>query len=112
MSVASHDILPAKAAQKKSGLPWYIRDLYIYLLTFAGLTVIYVGLRSYQGEFGLLTGLDSSEPEFKTYWMRLLYIELGVLALVFPALWGYLGSPVTAIWMQSRRKKKYVVISR
>ena len=36
MSVASHDILPAKAAHKKSGLPWYIRDLYIYLLTFAG----------------------------------------------------------------------------
>jgi hypothetical protein len=33
MSVASHDILPAKAAHKKSGLPWYIRDLYIYLLT-------------------------------------------------------------------------------
>ncbi|MGH6834095.1 MAG: bacterial ammonia monooxygenase, subunit AmoC [Methylocella sp.] len=90
MSVASHDILPAKAAHKKSGLPWYIRDLYKYLLTFAGLTVIYVGLRLYQGEFGIATGLDSTEPEFKTYWMRLLYIELGALALVFPALWGYL----------------------
>ncbi len=67
MAVASHDILPAEAAHKKSGLPWYIRDLYKYLLTFAGLTVIYVGLRLYQGEFGILTGLDSTEPEFKTY---------------------------------------------
>ena len=58
--------------------------------TFAGLTAIYVGFRLYQGAFGLSAGLDSSEPAFATHWMRLLYLELAVLVIVFPALWGYL----------------------
>jgi methane/ammonia monooxygenase subunit C len=71
-------------------LPWYIRDLYLYLLTFAGMTAISVGFRLYQGAFGISAGLDSSEPAFDTYWMRLLYVEAVVLAVVFPTLWGYL----------------------
>ena len=90
MSVTSHEIQPAAAAHASFGPPWYFRELYKYLATFAGLTVIYVGFRLYQGVFGVSTGLDSSEPAFATHWMRLLYIELAVLAVVFPALWGYL----------------------
>jgi methane/ammonia monooxygenase subunit C len=90
MAVTSPDILPIAKGQQKTSLPWYIRDLHKYLATFAGLAVIYVGLRLYQGVYGVLAGLDSTEPAFQTHWMRLFYIELGVLALVFPALWGYL----------------------
>ncbi len=90
MSVTSQEIQPAAAAHVSFGPPWYLRELYKYLATFAGLTVIYVGLRLYQGAFGVTTGLDSSEPAFATHWMRLLYMELAVLAVVFPALWGYL----------------------
>ena len=71
-------------------LPWYLKDLYKYLLTFAGMSVIYVGFRLYQGAFGLSAGLDSSEPAFDAYWMRLLYVEAVFLAVVFPTLWGYL----------------------
>jgi methane/ammonia monooxygenase subunit C len=70
--------------------PWYLRDLYKYLLTFAGMTVIYVGFRLYQGAFGLSAGLDSTEPAFDAYWMRLLYVEAVFLAIIFPTLWGYL----------------------
>ncbi len=90
MSVTSHEIQPASAAHVRFGPPWYLRELYKYLATFAGLTVMYVGFRPYQGAFGVSAGLDSSEPAFATHWMRLLYIELAVLAAVFPALWGYL----------------------
>jgi len=90
MAVTSPDILPIPTGQQKTSLPWYIRDLHKYLATFAGLAVIYVGLRLYQGAYGVLAGLDSTEPAFETHWMRLFHIELGVLALVFPALWGYL----------------------
>ncbi len=90
MAVTTSGHLPAQAEHEQSKLPWYIRDLHKYLLTFAGLTVMYVGLRLYQGAFGVLAGLDSTEPAFQTHWMRLFHIELGILALVFPALWGYL----------------------
>jgi methane/ammonia monooxygenase subunit C len=90
MSVTSHEIQPAAVAHARSGPPWYIRELYKYLATFAGLTVMYVGFRLYQGAYGVSAGLDSSEPAFDTHWMRLLYIELGVLIVVFPTLWGYL----------------------
>ena len=90
MAVTTSGHLPAQAEHEQSKLPWYIRDLHKYLLTFAGLTVMYVGLRLYQGAYGVLAGLDSTEPAFQTHWMRLFHIELGILALVFPALWGYL----------------------
>jgi len=87
---ATPQAISPKSAHGAFLLPWYLRDLYKYLLTFAGLTVIYVGLRLYQGAFGVVAGLDSSEPAFEAHWMRLLYIEFTVLAVVFPALWGYL----------------------
>ncbi len=90
MAYSPSDYLPAKAGTGKLKIPWYLRDVQKYLLTFVGLTVVYIGLRLYQGAYGVLTGLDSTEPAFQTYWMRLFYIELSVLAVVFPALWGYL----------------------
>ena len=66
MAVTTSGHLPAQAEHEQSKLPWYIRDLHKYLLTFAGLTVMYVGLRLYQGAFGVLAGLDSTEPAFQT----------------------------------------------
>lgn len=90
MAVTTSGHLPAQAEHGQSQLPWYIRDLYKYLLAFAGLTAIYIGLRLYQGAYGVLAGLDSTEPAFQTYWMRLFHVELIFLALVYPALWGYL----------------------
>lgn len=90
MATTSPEIVPVIKGQQKTSLPWYIRDLHKYLATFAGLAVIYISLRLYQGAYGVLAGLDSTEPAFQTHWMRLFHIELGVLALVFPALWSYL----------------------
>jgi hypothetical protein len=37
--------------ENKNAAPWYIKDLPMYLKGFAILTVIYVGLRLYQGAF-------------------------------------------------------------
>ena len=69
-------------AQKSELLPWYLRDLYKYLGAFGVLTIVYVGLRLYQGAYGISAGLDSTDPNFELYWMRLLYIELTVVAVV------------------------------
>ena len=44
----------------------------------------------YQGAFAVSTGLDSTEPAFEQYWMRLLYIELVIIAVFMTGIWGYL----------------------
>lgn len=87
MATLSTNHLPAQASPS---LPWYLKDLHKYLSAFAGLAAIYIGLRIYQGAYGVLAGLDSTEPAFQTHWMRLFHVELTALALVFPALWGYI----------------------
>jgi len=76
--------------ENKNAAPWYIKDLPMYLKGFAILTVIYVGLRLYQGAFAVASGLDSSEPAFEKYWMQLFYVELGILAVFVTGVWGYL----------------------
>ncbi len=76
--------------EKRWPVPWYVSDLYKYLSAFVILTVIYISLRLYQGEHGISAGLDSSAPDFERFWMRLLYIELVVVAVVMTGLWGYL----------------------
>ncbi|TAN50027.1 MAG: methane monooxygenase/ammonia monooxygenase subunit C [Methylococcaceae bacterium] len=71
-------------------LPWYLKDLYKYLGGFAVITVIYVGLRLYQGAYAVATGLDSTLPEYDAYWMRLFYGELITLMSFTAGLWSYL----------------------
>jgi methane/ammonia monooxygenase subunit C len=70
--------------------PWYLKDLYRYLSAFAVLTVIYMGFRIYQGAFAVSTGLDSTEPAFDVYWMRLLDFELVFIAFFTSIAWGWL----------------------
>ncbi|MCX7110467.1 MAG: methane monooxygenase/ammonia monooxygenase subunit C, partial [Proteobacteria bacterium] len=44
-------------------------------------TVFYAWVRWYEGVYGWSAGLDSFAPEFETYWMNFLYIEI-VLEIV------------------------------
>jgi methane/ammonia monooxygenase subunit C len=78
------------STENPKSLPWYLIDLLKYLKAFGVLTVIYVSLRLYQGAFAIEHGLDSTEPAFEQYWMRLFYIELAVIAAVASGFWGYL----------------------
>ncbi len=70
--------------------PWYLKDLYRYLSAFGILTVIYMGFRIYQGAFGVSTGLDSTEPAFETYWMRLFNFNVTFVTLFAGLSWWYL----------------------
>jgi methane/ammonia monooxygenase subunit C len=88
MATTSEDIISTQ--ETASSLPWYLIDLSKYLKGFALLTVIYVSLRLYQGAFAIAHGLDSTEPAFEQYWMRLFYIELVIIAAVAGGFWGYL----------------------
>ena len=61
-------------------------------LTFAILlyTVFYFWVRWYEGVYGWSAGLDSFAPEFETYWMNFLYIEIVLEVVTASVLWGYL----------------------
>lgn len=88
MATTSEDIVSTQ--ETTSSLPWYLIDVPKYLKGFGLLTVIYVSLRLYQGAFAVAHGLDSTEPAFEQYWMRLFYIELAIIAAVASGFWGYL----------------------
>ncbi len=51
MSVTPHEIKPSAAVQVSFGPPWYLRELYKYLATFAGLTVMVRQLSAISGRF-------------------------------------------------------------
>ena len=44
----------------------------------------------YQFTHGITTGLDSTDPLFQTYWVRLFYIEIVVVCVVAISIWSYL----------------------
>lgn len=54
------------------------------------LLAIYVGLRIYQQEFAFKYGLDSTSPEFHTYWVSLLKVEVPLIFGVGFVMWAYL----------------------
>ena len=62
---------------------WVIFAVAIY-------AVFYAWVRWYEGVYGWSAGLDSFAPEFETYWMNFLYIEIVVEVLVASVLWGYI----------------------
>jgi len=77
-------------ADNKKIPPWYLKDLYRYLSAFAVLTVIYMGFRIYQGAHAVSTGLDSTDPVFEIYWMRLFKFNVTFVTLFAGLTWGWL----------------------
>jgi methane/ammonia monooxygenase subunit C len=59
--------------------------------------VFYGWVRWYEGVYGWSAGLDSFAPEFETYWMNFLYIEMVLEVITASVLWGY-------IWKTRDRK--------
>ena len=54
------------------------------------LLAIYVSLRIYQQEFAFKYGLDSTTPQFQTYWITLLKIEVPLFFGIGFIIWTYL----------------------
>ncbi len=88
MNTPSEEIMETN--NQKKWLPWYIKDLYLYLSALVILTAIYIGFRIYQGAYGLSTGLDATEPEFEYYWMQLFNFNVTFVSLFAIVSWGYL----------------------
>lgn len=86
VSAAERTSLQAEAGRSAN----FKVDVRLMALTFLALTVIYVAFRIYQQVYALKAGLDSTAPEFQTYWMTLLKIELPVLYGAGVVCWAYL----------------------
>ncbi len=67
------------------------------ILGSAAVALIAVALRIYQQVYAWTFGLDSTAPEFRTYWMSFLYAGFVVEALAAAGIWGY-------IWMTREKR--------
>jgi len=70
----------AASVDKSKGLSAYV-NLTATFMVMAGLICIYVAARVYQQKYAWYAGMDSTNPLFDTYWMRLLWGELIILAI-------------------------------
>jgi len=73
------------AAYSSPKTPWARFFLLLSLVA-----IIFSAYRVYQHATAFTVGLDYFSPEFQQYWMRLLYIQLPVLALVGAGIVGWL----------------------
>jgi methane/ammonia monooxygenase subunit C len=60
------------------------------ILAIAGLSVLYISVRWYEGLYGWSAGLDAFAPEFETYWMNLFYTAIVLETITAALLWGWL----------------------
>lgn len=90
-------------------VPW--RNIGLVLL---GLLTLFGVYRYYQHVTSFTVGLDYFEPEFQIYWMNLLYTQLGIEALVFVAMIGYLwvtrDRNVLQVSAQEELRRHYVLL--
>jgi len=59
-------------------------------LVWGVLLAIYVGLRLYQQAFAFQYGLDSTTPDFQTYWVTLVKVEVPLIFGIGIVVWTYL----------------------
>lgn len=78
------------------------------------LVTLFGAYRYYQEAMSFTVGLDYFEPEFQIYWMNLLYAQLGIEALVFCGVMGYLwmtrDRDVLLISPQEELRRHYVLL--
>lgn len=91
------------------GVPWKAIGIALVLLV-----TLFGVYRYYQQVTSFTVGLDYFEPEFQIYWMNLLYAQLGIEALVFCGVIGYLlltrDRNVLQVSPQEELRRHYVLL--
>lgn len=77
----------AVAPDRRAG--HYVR-FNLFALAMIGMATMFAAYRMYQQTFAWNFGLDATAPEFETYWMTLVKIELPVLFGLGIVCWSYL----------------------
>lgn len=89
MTTTTSAILAQDAEQTQGGLPFYLKDMKLYLAGFFILLLLYSCIRVYQQLYSFSTGLDSTLPIFATYWYNMLYVEVALETLLAISLFWY-----------------------
>lgn len=66
-----------------------LKPRWIFLML-AGYALMYGLVRWYEGAYGWAYGLDAYAPEFETYWMNFMYVELTLEVMVGTIMCGWL----------------------
>ncbi len=62
----------------------------LFFKILGGISLVYFALRVYLQKYAFSVGLDSFEPEFAIYWMRLFYAQIGLSAVTLVGVVAYL----------------------
>jgi len=81
VTMSKTDVVAAKGKEKEKSLAGFF-NLPVVVIGFALIAVLCISARVYQQYFAWWYGLDSTQPEFQTYWMTLLYAELTLIPLI------------------------------
>ena len=97
INIEGEDILPK--------INWYMSGL-IFLIGASAIGIV----RWYQQTYSFQYGLDYFEPEFATYWMSVLYIEVTVIILfgVVGSIWVWFTRPAEIIMTPHEELKLYL----
>lgn len=90
MSKAKTSTAPAQAVDERDLDKMKMFKVAPFAIMWGVLLAVFVGLRMYQQVFAFEYGLDSTAPEFETYWRILFKIEVPLIFGVGAMLWGYL----------------------
>ena len=89
VSLAPSDQETSREAAKDISLAGFF-NLPLLIIGTLLVAALCIGLRIYQQDFGWWYGLDSTHPDFQTYWITLLYAELIIIPLVGIGMAAYL----------------------
>jgi methane/ammonia monooxygenase subunit C len=91
MSVTADTVIAEEesSANEQNSLPVVV-NWATYFKVIAGIGLGYLAYRVYLQKYAFSVGLDSFEPEFSVFWMRLLYAQIGVAVLTLIGVVVYL----------------------
>ncbi|MBV8454857.1 MAG: methane monooxygenase/ammonia monooxygenase subunit C [Deltaproteobacteria bacterium] len=81
---------PAQAppvAIRSEDYHWISPTLMVLVCGIVG--ILMIAARLYQQVYAWSAGLDATSPEFRTYWMNLLFAQFAVEGLAAASIWGY-----------------------
>ncbi len=92
-----------------------VLDPRLMFLAMAIVSVVFGSIRMFQQAFAWTAGLDSTQPEFATHWMRLLYLEIfaeGVLALsIWSWIWRTRDRNIEAVKPEEELRRYFTFIA-
>jgi methane/ammonia monooxygenase subunit C len=87
MDALEAEVLPQRDLAELDLGPRRFVDLKPLVIGMLLVLTLFVGARLYQQLYAWSMGTDSTTPEFRKYWMTVLYSEVIIAAILAPAIW-------------------------